>query len=50
MTYIVTARLITIEGGVYRDRYSELSYVLVHVLRTRGGLDHYTTCRLTIDV
>jgi hypothetical protein len=24
--------------------------VLVHVLRTRGGLDHYTTCKLTIDV
>jgi hypothetical protein len=24
--------------------------VLVHVHRTRGGLDHYTTCKLTIDV
>jgi hypothetical protein len=27
-----------------------LGTVLVHVLRTRGGLDHYTTCKLTIDV
>jgi hypothetical protein len=24
--------------------------VLVHVLRTRGGLDHYTTFKLTIDI
>jgi hypothetical protein len=24
--------------------------VLVHVLRTRGGLNHYTTCKLTINV
>jgi hypothetical protein len=24
--------------------------VLVNVLRTRGGLDHYTTYKLTIDV
>ena len=24
--------------------------VLVHVHRTRGGLDHFTTCKLTIDV
>jgi hypothetical protein len=24
--------------------------VLVHVHRTRGGLDHYTICKLIIDV
>jgi hypothetical protein len=24
--------------------------VQYHVHRTRGGLDHYTTCKLTIDI